>query len=212
MLLGGWCGETGLAISQQKRIRPQDILTMRRVIIQWLFLILLLGLPVVCPAAASTNTDIDWDAMVSRLGNWLQTNDSNEALEKLPEEFSSILQMLNSRTKAQEQIAGLQEIIRNAESLLQQKEIALTNMQQKIALLKLDPKQLGEIEKYNQSLKSEPASTMEWLRIKSTQYDITKDVVLMFVSFPLGMLAEAARHKWASKRRVSKKTESRSSA
>ena len=90
---------------------------------------------------------------------------------------------------------------------MQQKQIDLTNVQQKIALLKLNPKQLDEIEKYNQSLKSEPASAMEWLTIRSTQYDITKDVVLMLVSFPLGMLAEVARHKWASKRRASKEME-----
>jgi hypothetical protein len=90
---------------------------------------------------------------------------------------------------------------------LQQKQIALTNVQQKIALLKLNPKQLAEVENYNQSLRSEPSSTMEWLRTKSTQYDITKDVVLMLVSFPLGMFAEAARRRWTARRKVSRKME-----
>jgi hypothetical protein len=220
--------KSGLAMERQRCIRLSAMLTMKLVIIQMLGRVFILGLPMVClaasPTTGDTNLDALWkadelrltelqnsdagqlDELVARFDQWMQTQD-REAFQKLPDEFSSILRWFSSRNKDQEQIANLKAMIKHAESLLQQKQIALTNVQQKIALLKLNPKQLAEVENYNQSLRSEPSSTMEWLRTKSTQYDITKDVVLMLVSFPLGMFAEAARRRWTARRKVSRKME-----
>ena len=93
------------------------------------------------------------DDLVASFDKWLQTQDSVE-LQKLPDELSSVLQWFADRYKDEEQIEDLKETIERAKSLLLEKQIALTNVQQKIALLKLNPKQLAEVEKYTSSAES----------------------------------------------------------
>ena len=185
--------------------------------------LIVLLMPIVCRAASPPNKDTNFDGfwnsderilnelqsldarkvdeLVSRFDQWIKTQDS-EPLLKLPEEFSPISRWFTTRTKEQEQIASLQVTIRTAEALLKQKQLALTNVQQKIALLKLNPQQLAEVEQYNQSLKHEPSSAMEWLKTRSTQYDISKDILLTLLGVPAGMVAEYVRRKWVQKRRV----------
>jgi septal ring factor EnvC (AmiA/AmiB activator) len=188
------------------RLNNRVLRTTARTVLAWVFvsLELLLVLQCRCWADSSTNGDIDLDNLVIKFENWFNTHDSEEALEKLPDEFAGVFKMLTSAATLQDQIVNLRETIRRADSSLREKEVALERIQQQLAVIKLSPKQLADIERYNKTIDKEPSSATEWLAMSSTRYDILKDIVISIISLGVGMWAEQVRKGWATKRKASR--------
>jgi hypothetical protein len=141
---------------------------------------------------------------------WISSNIDPNILHQLfenidtnefPEELGALVQALRSRSEMKDQIDALASQIQKSTALLTDKKKSLDELQRKIDLLKLTPKELAILENYNRSVSRKPESLGQWLHTKGFQYDITKDVVMGLIFTVLGLFLGIGweRHKMKAK-------------
>jgi hypothetical protein len=109
-----------------------------------------------------------------------------ELLAKLPGSSTELITELAAvQVETQELISKLESDTKSAESLLQQKQQSLKDLERKIALLQLTPEQRTIVQQYNRTLTRDLA-LIEWLSLKTTWYGIFASFFTSFIFYRLG--------------------------
>jgi hypothetical protein len=177
-----------------KFIKPKVIVQGKILLRSWKFYISLLGIIYFLVPLYAANQPITPEEWVDRFQEWLQTNNIDESFDKLPNKLSSIAEVLDARSKTENQIADLEKQVQTSEGLLEEKKKVLHGLQQKIDVLKLTPNQIATLERYNKSLNRDPDFS-DWMTEKTTWFEIGKDIILSLVFLFLGIWFESIRKK-----------------
>lgn len=104
-------------------------------------------------------------------------------------------------------ISKLQQEKADTETGLKSAKTMLTNVEQKIQLLHLQPSQLKAIEDYNKSVNQEPASFWDWFTERRTIYELVAAVLIAAISFGAGATWDVLRESKHKRKTVAHKKE-----
>lgn len=149
-------------------------------------------------SATNTQTTLD-EPSIMNLAEWLEGNLDRGTLLNVSVEYSNLVAKILSQTEVAQQLEMLKQELGATELKIEEKRKALTNIAQKIDMLKLTPSQIAIIETYNRSLVHEP-DFWQWLHTKSTWFEVGKDVSISLLFFLLGILWDREQQKPKTKR------------
>lgn len=130
--------------------------------------------------------------LISRISK--HPDHDTQLLAQLPKDSRELIEELASvQLKTQKLIMKLEGDTSSAETLLQEKQKSLDDLQRKIALLQLTPEQRAIVEQYNKTVSPDP-NLWEWLTKRTTWYEAGVATLISWFFYFLGVRSGKKRN------------------